>query len=97
MSANDRVTIMTPPNMADGFEEYHFTPLELAARWRTDVSTIRAWFLDEPGVLRYSHNSVNSRKRPYINLRIPENVARRVYAARMCEPKQSRTMPVVIR
>ena len=58
--------------------EYHYSPGELAARWKVDVSTIRDWFRDEPGVLRAGHDD-DARKRAYVTLRIPESVARRVY------------------
>lgn len=62
--------------------EHHFTPDELAERWKVDVSTIRKTFMDEPGVLKFGHDSVNGRKRPYVTLRIPQSVADRVHSAR---------------
>jgi hypothetical protein len=62
--------------------ERHFTPQELAKSWILDTSTIRRLFIDEPGVLKYGNSSVRSGRREYVTLRIPESVARRVYAKR---------------
>ena len=83
MTGGDRVAVLPARPASDAPEwEYHYSPNELAARWNLDVSTVRQWFMDEPGVLKHGHDSVNPRKRPYVTLRIPESVARRVYAAR---------------
>lgn len=62
--------------------ERHFTPRQLAEIWILDESTIRRLFLDEPGVLKYTRSKPRSGRREYITLRIPESVARRVYARR---------------
>lgn len=62
--------------------ERHYTPRQLAELWILDESTIRRLFHDEPGVLKYSHSSLRSGRRGYVTLRIPESVARRVYARR---------------
>ena len=62
--------------------ERHFTPKQLADLWVLHVSTIRRLFLDEPGVLKYGKTSRHDGRRDYITLRIPESVARRVYARR---------------
>lgn len=60
--------------------EKHFTVPELAKLWRLGESTLRNWFRDEPGVLKFGHESVRRRKtKNYMSLRIPESVARRVY------------------
>jgi hypothetical protein len=59
--------------------EPHVTPQELAETWKLDVSTIRRWFIDEPGVLKYGKQSRRDGKRNYLTLRIPASVARRVY------------------
>jgi hypothetical protein len=62
--------------------ERHFTPQELAELWVLDPSTIRRIFIDEPGVLKYGNSSIRSGRREYVTLRIPESVARKVYAKR---------------
>jgi hypothetical protein len=59
--------------------EPHFTPQDLGGLWKLDVSTIRRWFIDEPGVLMYGKQSRRDGKRSYLTLRIPASVARRVY------------------
>jgi hypothetical protein len=62
--------------------ERHFTPKQLAELWILHESTIRRLFIDEPGVLKYGNSSPRSGRREYLTLRIPESVARRVYAKR---------------
>lgn len=62
--------------------ERHFTPKQLADLWHLHESTIRRLFLDEPGVLKYGNSFRRSGRREYFTLRIPESVARRVYARR---------------
>jgi hypothetical protein len=62
--------------------ERHFTPKQLADLWILHESTIRRLFLDEPGVLKYCNSFTRSGRREYVTLRIPESVARRVYARR---------------
>ena len=66
----------------EAWKERHYSVGELAEMWGLDSSTIRAWFADEPGVLKHGHSGIRSKKRPYMTLRIPESVARRVHAAR---------------
>ena len=58
--------------------ERHFAVAEPAATWNVSTSTIRRLFLGEPGVLNFTTPS--RRKRIYRAIRIPESVARRVYA-----------------
>ena len=60
--------------------ERHYTPKQLAELWLLDESTIRRLFHDEPGVLKFGHAARRDGRRDYITLRIPESVARRVYA-----------------
>ena len=60
--------------------ERHYTPKHLAELWLLDESTIRRLFHDEPGVLKYGNSYRRSGRREYVTLRIPESVARRVYA-----------------
>jgi hypothetical protein len=62
--------------------ERHFTPQQLAELWVLHESTIRRLFLAEPGVLKYGNSSMRSGRREYVTLRIPESVAKRVYAKR---------------
>ena len=62
--------------------EHHYTPQDLAELWKFDESTIRRMFIDEPGVLKYGNSYRRSGRREYFTLRIPESVARRVYARR---------------
>jgi hypothetical protein len=59
--------------------ERHFTPKQLAELWLLHESTIRRLFIDEPGVLKYG-GPFRRGRREYFTLRIPESVARRVYA-----------------
>ena len=68
------------PN-ATAFER-HFTPQQLADLWLLHVSTIRRLFIDEPGVMKFGKSSRRDGRRDYVTLRIPESVARRVYAKR---------------
>ena len=45
--------------------------------------TLRSWFDDELGVIRYGANKLQKgRQRTHVSLRIPESVARRVYRRR---------------
>src|SRR6516165_4985836 len=50
--------------------------------WRLDESTIRRMFQDEPGVLKIGKSNRRDGKRDYVTLRIPEDIARRVYVDR---------------
>lgn len=68
--------------MSIDITEKHYTVAELAKRWAMGESTIRRLFRDEPGVIKWGHESVrrNKTKGNYVSLRIPEHVAERVYA-----------------
>lgn len=61
--------------------ERHYKPKELAEQWGFSENTIRAWFQDEPGVLKHGGHSPG-RRRAYVSLRIPESVAVRVHSRR---------------
>lgn len=61
----------------------HYSPRELAEAWGFSEDTILRWFKDEPGVLRAAADNYNGRKRTRTEIRIPEDVARRVYAKRV--------------
>jgi hypothetical protein len=68
------------------FLERHFTVMELAKAWRMSPNSVRPWFTDEPGVIRYGADKLKKgRKRTHVSLRIPESVARRVYRRRTGE------------
>ena len=61
------------------FTDQHYTVPQLAKLWRLGESTLRNWFRDEPGVLKFGHESTRHKAKNYVSLRIPEQVARRVY------------------
>ena len=65
------------------FLEKHYTVAELEAAWQISQKTLRQWFRDVPGVIRYGSDKLKKgRKRTYVSLRVPESVARRVYRER---------------
>lgn len=69
--------------MTGDFTEKHYTVAELAKLWHLGYNAVRAWFLDEPGVIKFGDGSVRSTlrgKRTKVTLRIPASVAERVYA-----------------
>ena len=57
------------------------TPAEIAEAWRLDETTVRRIFLDVPGVLKLGR-TVGRGKRSYVTLRIPVEVAERVFEER---------------
>jgi hypothetical protein len=59
------------------------TPRELSQMWKFDERTIRRWFIDEPGVLKFGKEDRRDGKRQYVTLRIPISVAQRVYNQRL--------------
>ncbi len=56
----------------------HYTPAQLAREWGLSVDTIRKMFESEPGVLKLGDPKPR-RKRRYVTLRIPSDVALRVH------------------
>jgi hypothetical protein len=70
---------LKPEPTSDPFQR-HYTPQELAVMWGFDPNTIRRMFIDEPGVLKEGKQTRRDGKRPYVSLRIPASVAKRVYA-----------------
>ena len=60
------------------FRERHYTVAELAAAWRLSEDTVRRLFRNEPGVIIISRQRRGFRI--YETIRIPESVAKRVYA-----------------
>jgi len=66
------------PSAAAGlFEEKHYAPAELAARWSLGPDVVRKLFLDEPGVVVLG--GAEKGKRQYRTIRIPASVAERVH------------------
>ena len=59
--------------------EKYFTVAEIAELWGLCPDTIRKIFRDVPGVLRIGTPETRH-QRGYISLRIPESVAKKVYA-----------------
>jgi hypothetical protein len=57
--------------------EKHFSVAELSELWNLSRDSIRRLFENEPGVLVFT--GIRTHKRTYKTLRIPENVALRVY------------------
>jgi hypothetical protein len=60
-----------------------YTPRELSQLFKFDERTIRRWFIDEPGVLKFGKEDRRDGKRQYVTLRIPASVATRVYKQRL--------------
>jgi hypothetical protein len=64
------------PRRASGAD---YTVAELAREWRLSPDKNRELFRDEPGVVKFKDdNAYKKRKRPYVTLRIPPEVAQRV-------------------
>jgi hypothetical protein len=61
------------------FEEQHYSIATLARRWAYSTTTVRDWFIGEPGLL-VPPLAPQSGKRRYRSLRIPESMVARVYA-----------------
>lgn len=61
--------------------ERHFTVTEIAKRWGMSEKSVRRFFADEPGVLKWGSHETH-KKRGYCNLRIPESVLIRVHQRR---------------
>jgi hypothetical protein len=59
--------------------ERHYHLEELGKLWGFSRTTMKKWFQDEPGVLRHITGHRRGRVNPYICMRIPESVAKRVY------------------
>jgi hypothetical protein len=65
--------VARPPHTGD------YTVAELAKEWRLSTAKIRQLFRQEPGVVKLKDdNFYKKRKRPYVTLRIPAEVAARV-------------------
>lgn len=60
--------------------EEHFTPAEIAERWKLDAGTVVTLFRDEPDVVRICNGKPGKRRK--VTLRIPASVVERVHRAR---------------
>lgn len=60
------------------FAMRHYTVAEIAEMWHLSDDAVRKLFESEPGVLSIGE-SRSGRKRRYVTLRIPEDVAERVH------------------
>ena len=63
----------------DHFDEKHFRPQDLAAKWGISVAAVRDLFRANPEVVHYGKPVGGPKKRGYTTLLIPESVAKRVY------------------
>ena len=62
------------------FAEPHYTVDELAEWWHISGRTLKHWFENEPGVIKFGTPRLTKRrKRTYVSLRIPESVAASVH------------------
>jgi hypothetical protein len=68
----------TPASQSPCFETRHFTVQELAKIWNLSDDTLRVIFEREPGVVAIDRPRT-TRKHRYLTLRIPQDVAERVY------------------
>lgn len=76
------VTIPTPASkqITGIHAEQHYSVIELAKLWAFSEPFIRHIFINEPGVIKIVRaEDVRNRKRRYVSLRIPANVAARVH------------------
>lgn len=61
--------------------EQHYTPEEIADRWKLHPETVKRMFAEEPGVLSAGAEQKPG-KRKKVCLRIPESVLQRVHLRR---------------
>jgi AraC-like DNA-binding protein len=67
--------------MTDPFQR-HYTLGELAKQWHLSRRTVASWFYDVEGVIRHGGGKLTKgRKQIHVSIRVPESVARQVYAA----------------
>jgi hypothetical protein len=60
-----------------------YTPRDLAELWKLHENSIRRLFQDAPGVFVMGDSNPRGRRRGYTTLRIPEDVALRVWRERL--------------
>ncbi len=74
--------MMAEPERSE-FMERHYTLAELAKAWHMSERSLRPWFIDEQGVIKWGTGKLTrGRKKVYVSMRVPESVARRVYRRR---------------
>lgn len=61
------------------FAQRHYSVGEIAQMWNISDDSVRRLFEREPGVIPLGNEKSSWRKRRYITLRIPEEVAERVH------------------
>lgn len=64
---------------SSAFARRHYTVPEIARLWVFCDDVVRELFENEPGVIRIGAERSSGKKRRYVSLRIPEDVAERVY------------------
>ena len=70
---------MPAPAPAKPLEEEYTTPAQLARLWHVSPTTIRHWFKNEPGVIRWGNDvSRPGKRKAHLSLRIPAHVVERV-------------------
>jgi hypothetical protein len=79
VNAGSQVGERKPAEAGAGYREQHFTPAELADRWKLSADVIRVLFEKEPGVLVIGDQVSSRSKRRYRTVRIPESVVDRVH------------------
>ena len=77
---HSRTTLQEPDPLCHvDIAERHYTVSEIAGMWNLGPDAVRRMFEAEPGVLVLGANGTSRGKRCYTTLRIPEQVAQRVY------------------
>ena len=67
------------PVEVPAFARRHYSVPEIARLWRFSDDFVRELFQGEPGVLRVGTERWTGRKRKYLSLRIPEEIAEKVH------------------
>lgn len=75
------------------FEERHFTVSELAAIWKLSAEFVRQLLEREPGVTEWVRQRPGARR--YRVLRVPESVARRLYARAVSKAARAPALAVM--
>lgn len=79
LAISEPTTSVSTAPAAPGPEQGYIGPEQLAKRWHVSPTSIRRWFRDEPGVLRWGNaDSRPGKKRAHLSLRIPPHVVERV-------------------
>jgi hypothetical protein len=63
------LTATTKDEPHPNFMERHYTLGELAKQWHMSIRSLRLWFVDEPGVIKFGVGKLNKgQKRTYISI-----------------------------